>query len=150
MSPKFLFLTLFGLHFGECSLRPWRLFLKGVIPGSGPDLPGLIFPTFRRNVLRKNISSNGQRQEKVRCRKVHHVVEPGMVSTAGTRLLPGEPKVGDRAGELDLLFIVGVLEPLPPAPPPTPGSRALSFWHMAWLKKPPHPPPEVQRLRPLP
>lgn len=34
VSPEFLFLLSTGSHFGGCSLRPWRLFHKGVVPGS--------------------------------------------------------------------------------------------------------------------
>lgn len=51
--------------------------------------------------------AKGQRREK---QKVHHELEPGMKSTVGTGLLPGEPNAGGRAGEMHLLFI-GAQEP---------------------------------------
>ena len=44
--------------------------------------------------LKKNLSINGERQEKARTRKVHHEVQLGRALTGGTQLLPGEPEAG--------------------------------------------------------
>ena len=55
--------------------------------------------------LKKNLSINGERQEKARTRKVHHDVQLGRALTGGTQLLPGEPEAGARGSKVHWLLV---------------------------------------------
>lgn len=140
--PQFLFLTTTGSHFGGCSLRPLRLFLKEIITGSGAvrsgtNLPGLTFPIFRRNVPpspKKSIRKRrqGENQESAWWGWTWQGVN------RGDQLQPGEPE--EEEEQVRSPCCLCAWEPFPLAP----ASRAPSSWPRAWRKEPP---PHPQKYR---